>query len=319
MLSQKKKVSKRFNLVTFSVIALLLIIMPIFAFSSHKKDLYVNVKAGKIQNGSEAHPYKTIGKALDEADHKTEIHVAKGEYDENVTLKKGIKLLGDDKDNTIIKAKKDKWATVTMEGDSKIDGFTIKRGKRGVWVEGGAKASIIDCIVDYNKKDGIAIKGKDTKKSHQVVISKSEVRDNGQAGVYSTGARRVVIEDSEITDNKSDGIDLARGTSAWISKNKIKNNKGSGLKLTIDRSNIWTKNNSIRDNNREGLEISFFGQAGRINIAKSKIVDNDLYGIARIQRASFSSSLWSKYLTFDNRIKFWGNKRGNISRIFFMK
>ncbi len=307
------------KLIIGGLVLMFLVSLPILAFSSHNDDLYVNAKANSHQNGSSSHPYKTIKQALNKADHKTEIHVAKGVYEENITLKKGIKLLGDDKDNTILKAKKTGRSVVTMEDNSEIDGFTIKRGKRGILVKKPAKVSIIDCIVSYNRKDGIFIQGGDTKKSHQVVVSESEIRNNGQAGIYSTGMRRVVIMNSEIRNNKSDGINLAGGTSAWIAKNKVKNNGGSGFKLVIDGSDIWTKNNSIRRNKREGIEVAFSGKVGRINIAKTKIVNNGLYGIAKIQKTFLATNLWNKYLTMDNKTQFWGNGTGNIVRIFSFK
>ncbi len=311
--------SNKNKLIVGGLALIFLVSLPILAFSSHNDDLYVNAKASSQQDGSSSHPYKTIKQAIKKGDHKTEIHVAKGVYEENITLKKGMELLGEDKDNTVIKAKKSSQSTVTMEDDSKIDGFTIKRGKRGILIKKSAKVSIINCIIKYNKRDGIFIQGGNTKKSHQVVVSELEIRDNGQAGIYSTGARRVVIMDSEIRHNKSDGIDLAGGTSAWIAKNKVTNNGGSGLKLVIDSSDIWTKSNSIRRNKREGIEVSFSGEAGRINIAKTKIANNNLHGIAKIQKASLNSSLWNKYLTMDSKSQFWGNRAGNITQICFVK
>lgn len=309
------------KLVIIGLALAFLVGLPIMAFSSHNNELYVNAKAkaNSQQDGSSSHPYKTIKQALKKADHKTEIHVAKGTYEENITLKKGIRLLGEDKNDTILKAKNSKKSVITMEDDSEVDDFTIKRGKRGVLVKKSAKISVINCIVKYNKKDGIFIQGGDTKKSHQVVVSKSEIRNNGQAGIYSAGKRRVVIMDSEIFNNESDGIDLAEGTSAWIAKNKVKNNGGSGFKLAIDSSNIWTKSNSIKNNKREGMEISFGGRAGRINIAKTKIVNNNLHGIAKIQRSFLATSFWNKYLTVENNTKFWGNKLGNVILVYLSK
>lgn len=320
MLSQKIGTRNKNKLAILGVLALVMIVLPAFAAGGRRGDLYVSAKAGSTQNGSKTHPYKTIAQAIDKANGRTDIHVSKGEYKENVVLKNGVRLFGEDKDNTVIKAKKDKWSVVSIEENSEINGFTIKDGKRGIWVDKYAKTSIIDCIIKDNEKDGVAIEGgKDTKKENAVYISKTEIKKNGQAGIYSTGERRVIIVDSEILENKSDGVDLSRGTSAWIAENKIKDNKGSGLKLTIDGSNIWTKNNSIRENSREGVEISFFGGAGRIDMAKSKIVDNNLYGIAKLQRANFSESLWEKYLTFGSKVEFWGNRAGNISKVIFIK
>ena len=320
-LEEKIKKQDKLKLYAMGLTVITILSLPVFAFSSHKSDMYVNIKANGEQNGSIEHPYKTINQALDKADKKTEIHVAKGEYNENITLKKGVKLFGEDKNDTIIKAKQDKWATVRMKGDSEIDGFTIKRGKQGIRVEEHAKSSIIDCIVKYNKKDGILIGGGNTKKSNGVYISKTEIRNNGKSGIYSMGSRRIVLMDSDIFDNKGDGVDLAAGTSAWIAGNSVKNNNGSGFKLTIGGSNIWTKKNSIKKNKREGIEISFFGRRGRINIDKSKIIGNQRYAIARVQRTSapLSNNLWNKYLTFGSKNDFSRNVFGNISRIILIK
>lgn len=299
----------------FFAVALIFILAPVLAFSSHRDSLYVSKNTNNIQDGSKAHPFKTIAAALKKADGKTDIHVGEGTYEENIEIKKNIKLFGEGKDKTILKSKKDKWSAITVKDDAEINGFSIRNGRRGIWIEKKAEVSIVDCAIKYNDYDGIGIEGSNTKKENQVIIEDSEIRNNGRAGIYSTGARRVVIENNEIIDNKSDGIDLYSGTSAWISKNSIKNNSGSGMKLVIDNSNIWTKNNSIRENKNQGVEVSFYGKSGRINIAKTKFVSNGLFAIAKIQRANFSNNLWGSSLTFDNQNEFISNIKGAISGI----
>ena len=308
--------SKKFKMYVVSAIFMVFAAVPFFAFSSRHGDLYVNAKASGMQDGSKEHPFEKIGSAVDKADSKTEIHISKGEYEENITLKKGIKLFGEDKDNTIIKAKKDKWATIYMKDNSEIDDITVKGGKSGIFIESHAQVNIISCSVRYNDGDGIIIEGGDTKKANQVYIGKTEIRNNDRAGIYVSGARRVVVMDSEVFDNKTDGVDFARGVAGYFAGNSVKNNGGSGLTAVIDGANIWTKNNSFRENGREGMEISSFGGAGRINVAKGKFVGNDRYGVARLQKAgSTSSATWNKYLTFDNGPYFAGNGLGNISNI----
>lgn len=307
---------KKFKLYAVLAIFAVFIVVPSLAFSSRHGDLYVNTKASGAEDGSKDHPYKTIGSAIDKADSNDEIHVSKGEYEENITLKKGIKLFGEDADNTIIKAKKDKWSTVYMKEDSEIDDFTIKGGHEGIFVESHAQANIINCIVKYNDGDGISIEGGDTKKANQVYIGKTEIRNNDRAGIYVSGPRRVVVMDSEILDNKTDGVDFARGVASYFAGNSVKNNGGSGLVVTLDGSDIWTKSNSFRENGREGIEVSSFGGAGRMNIAKAKFVSNDNYGVARLQKGgTINSATWSKNLTFDKNAYFASNGLGNISNI----
>lgn len=310
----------RENVLKIAIVALFLIIVPMMAFSSRKKDIYVDAKASGSQTGSMRHPYKDINQALSKASGNTDIHVAKGEYKENITLKKGVRLFGEDKEKTIIKAKKDKWSTVFMEENSEINGFTIQDGKNGIWIDKYAKAKVIDCIVKYNDENGIRIEGKYVKSADQVLISKTEIRKNGRDGIYLDAPRKLTIIDSNISSNKSDGIDLAAEVSAWIADNRISDNGGSGMKLVVDRSDIWTSDNSIRRNKREGIEVSFFGGVGKIDLAKSKIVDNGRYGLARVQRAgNVDYAKFNQYLTFGNKVEFWGDNFGNVSRYIFVR
>ena len=204
-----------------------------------------------------------------------------------------------------------------MKNNSTINGFTIKGGKRGIWVENDAKASIVDCIIKNNDDDGIGIEGGNTSAVDQVSISKTEIRDNGWDGIYSTGPRKISIMDSEIKGNAKEGINLASGTSAWIYGNSIKENRGSGMKLVLDQSGIWTKKNDIRSNKREGIEIASYGGAGRIDISKSKIVKNGRFGIARLQRAG--STDWGAGLTFGIQSELWENYFGSISNVIYLK
>ncbi len=310
------KGSKQVKIYAISAIFVAFMAVPFFAFSSRHGELFVNTKASGFQDGSREHPFEKIGSAVDKANSNTEIHIAKGEYEENLTLKKGIKLFGEDADNTIIKAKKDKWATIFMKDNSEIDDLTIKGGKSGVFIESHAQVDIISCVVKYNNGDGIIIEGGDTKKANQVYIGKSEIRNNDRAGIFVSGQRRVVVMDSDIFDNGTDGVDMARGTASYFAGNSVKNNGGSGLRAVIDDSDIWTKNNSFRENGREGMEVASFGGAGRINVAKAKFVSNGRYGVARLQKAgAISSAAWDKYLTFDQNAYFASNGLGNISRI----
>lgn len=312
--------SKKAKAVIVALTAGVFVAVPFFGLGSHHDDLYVNAKASGMQDGSKNHPYKKIAWAIDKADSNTEIHVSKGEYVENITLKKGIKLYGHDKDDTIIKAKKDKWSTVYMEDNSEIDGFTITRGDRGIWVGKHAKAKIINCVVKYNDGDGIGIEGYDTSKSDLVYIGKSEIRNNGRAGIYVTGPRKISFMDNGIRENDGDGMDIVGGVSAYIASNSVKNNGGSGIVATIDGSDIWTKSNSIRRNKREGMEVTSFGAAGHINVAKAKFVDNGRYAVTRLQRGgNLSSTAWNQQLTFENNNYFAGNALGNISRIFWLR
>jgi parallel beta-helix repeat protein len=281
----------------------------------------VNAKAEGKENGSVEHPYRTIAQAIDKAKGgRTNVHVAKGKYEENITLKNGVRLFGEDKEKTIIKAEKSKWAVVYFKENSEINGFTLEGGQRGIWVDKYSEAKIINCVIKNNKEDGIGIEGgKDTKKENVVLVSKTEIKNNGNDGIFLSGKRRVTIMDNNIWNNRGDGIDLASGTNAWIAGNRVKANRENGMKLVLDGASIWTKDNGIRDNKKDGVEVTFLGGEGRIDLAKSKIVDNGGFGIMRLQNATASSGLWATYLTYGNKTEFWGNVKGNVSSVLRLK
>jgi len=314
--SLKAAVNNKRKLVVFGLVAALLVLVPTVTFSSKKAKVYVDASASGTQNGTNANPFKTIKQAMDAVSGKTEIHVAKGIYKENVKIKEDVEIFGADKNAVIIEAADRDEPVVSMEDDSLINKVTIKKGKYGILVDNDAGASVIKCVIKDNKKDGIKIEKDGTKKSRMVNVSESEIRNNGGAGIYSQ-KRRLSLVKNEVRDNAKDGIDIEKGAVAWIAENKIKDNEGVGLKLRVDGSEIWTKKNTISGNDNGGAEISFSGEAGRIDLAKSKIYKNSKFGIVKVQRGGLSNSmnLWNRYLTFNGN-QLYENPAGNISKIF---
>ncbi len=308
---------KRFALVLSLVV---LVALPAFSLSSKRHDLYVDDSNGGSEDGSESHPYNTINEAMDKSDSKTDIHVAKGFYKENIEINKGVRLYGEDQNKVVIEAKtsKDK-PTIFMNDETVIDKVTIKKGKYGIKVQEDAKASIVKCTIKNSERDGIYINPGKIKDSQLVSISQSSIKDNDGGGIVSL-KRKLSITESEIKDNGSNGMYIDNGTSAWISKNEITNNGKSGMVLKIDQSNIWTKKNKIARNIREGIEVNFSGGIGRIDIADSSIFQNGKYGVARVQRANFGNSWgrWNSQLTFSGQNNIGENQEGNISNIFIL-
>ncbi|MCX6765858.1 MAG: hypothetical protein NT136_02780, partial [Candidatus Moranbacteria bacterium] len=76
--------------------------------------------------------------------------------------------------------------------------------------------------------------------------------------------------------------------------------------------------NSFSENKREGVEINSYGGAGRIDLHDSSIHGNDRWGIARVQRNHFNSSVWNGVtIRPDNRI--YDNKFGTVSNIIIIR
>lgn len=301
-----------------ALLGIIIVMFPVFAFSSRKNKIFVNAKATGDQTGSSERPFKTIAQAMREAKEDSEIHIANGNYKENVEMKKGVEIFGENKNHVIISGNGSENPVVLMRSKTRIDGVTLQGGKYGIKIKGDAKVSIINVVIKDNSRDGIISEEGDARNERRVSISESEIKNNGRTGIFSH-KRKLSIMDNSIHDNKSDGIDIEKNSSAWIEDNEVKDNGASGIKVRIDGSNIGIKQNNIRDNKREGVEVEFNGKAGKVSVSKSKLVENRRFGIARIQDFKVtpeSGKLWDKYLIFnDGRNKVVNNFGGGVSKI----
>ncbi len=286
---------------------------PFLSFASGRHDIYVDGSKKGAETGSTSKPYHTISEALVRANDHTNVHIAKGTYEDNIEIPKGVRIFGSSASDVVIKAKSHKRVVVSMKDKTQINKVTIENGNEGIWIKKDAEVSIIKCVVKNNEKDGIKIESGSTKKDNAVNITDSVITENGRAGIFSR-KRRVVLINNEISNNDSDGVDIAAGSSAWIEENRIKNNDGSGLKLTLDGSDIWTKSNSYRSNGHDGIEVNAYGAYGRIDVNKSRFVDNKHYGVVRIARVPVYGSVWNG-LTFQANNVFEQTNQGAISGV----
>lgn len=310
--------SRRFQEIASGVVVLAVFVLPAFVWAGDTKKVYIDAQASGTQDGSMKHPYKTITEGLKHVGNDDELHVANGTYHENIEIPDGVKLYGADEAKTIIDAKNDDKPAVSMNHKTTLDKFTVKGGSHGVYVGKDSKASIIECIVEDSDKDGIHVREASTSDKYTVSIVKSEVRNNNRAGIFAETRKAVIIE-TIVHDNDSDGVDLAPGSKAWIDNNNFRDNKGSGLKVALDNSSVFVASkNTFRDNKHEGIEVNDFGKTGTINIKKSKFINNNKYGIARIARnTNVSAGVWKGLTETENT--FTSNNAGTVSPIVHLK
>jgi hypothetical protein len=308
--------AKKLAEIAGSLLLVAFFILP-FLSMAKGKTIYVNANASGSQDGSAAHPYKTIWEALRHAEENTKLLVSAGKYKANIHIPNRVSIFGESKDKVIIEASDDSYETVDMDDNSKIDKVTIKGGEYGVRVGHDEKASITNCVIKDNDKAGVLLEKSSADDDHKVSISNSTIKDNDDFGIFSA-KRRLILIDNEIVDNGKDGILAGAGSRDWFEGNSVKGNGGTGLKLFLDGSYIWTKNNSFADNGREGIEVNAYGGSGTIDLKDSKIHNNDRWGIARIQRGDFNASVWNG-LVIHGGVNIYDNNYGNISGIIVIK
>jgi len=201
------------------IIACLLMILAIK--SAYAKDWRVPGDCDKIQE------------CLDKARPGDRVLVAAGTYEENITLKSGVELLGAGEDFTYIVASTGTVVTASEDvSPPKIDGFTIdgvdKSGSYGIYCY-SSSPTISNVTITNAEDDGIWCD------SSSPTISDVTITNTGDDGIYCDSSSPTV-SNVTITYAEGDGIYCSGSSNPKIRGSLISQNFSDGI--DIDSSSL---------------------------------------------------------------------------------
>ncbi len=271
------------------LIALAFFILAPVVVDARSYDFYVDEDNDTgTEDGSNDHPYDTIGEAIEAAENNDEddreIYVKDGEYREQVHLEDGMELYGKSKSGTIILGRsssgKDYSYAVKMEDNTKIKNFTVKYGKIGIWVTKNSKAKIEDCKIKKSDDIGVKVDKANRTDKEKFTMEDTKVYDGDGKAMYIR-KRKVEIEGNEIYDNEEEGIDLRASVKGKIQDNEIYNNGESGIELEARGANLKITDNTIKSNDSSGITAQYRSntKAGQVVLEDNTIKNNDEFGL----------------------------------------
>ena len=218
--------------------------------------------------------YTSIQEAIDFASDNDTIFVSNGTYFENIKIKKPLKLIGEDKNTTIINGN-GSGIVINISADYvKISGFTIMNGgfmsadESNAGIRIASNYNIIsDCNISSNKNYGIYLFAYPKTTDN---IIKNNMISNNRYGIYAFYAKTNNISSNIFTSNTDYGMYL-QGSSDdnLISDNKfIENNYAIRIKGSI--INKLIKN--LIMNNKNGL---YFCCGAKNNIVYNNVFINN--------------------------------------------
>ncbi|HQJ05397.1 MAG TPA: PKD domain-containing protein [Spirochaetota bacterium] len=251
--------------------------------------IFVDASNAQSGDGSELNPFKTIQSSIDFASSDDIIKVSQGIYAENIIIPgdKALRIFGGYQsgnfNNRDISAYVSRIngngtaAVVSMEfsgGDgiriySKIDGFTIDGGTRGVSYTSLGNGGKIDVEISNN-----------------IIENNRGLSGNGDygGGILTRGVSPVIIRNSVRNNQCGKGagitVDLRDTTeSVFISENIVENNighsdHGGGVYLSVRRGTV--SHNIVR-NNRIGETAGYGWGGGMIVDGGAADYTNDIY------------------------------------------
>jgi len=285
--------------VLFLVILLFAEINIIATINAENITLEENLKQCIIVSKKGEGEYTTIQEAVDNAPEGSIVYVNKGIYSEIINIKKEIKLLGEDRANTIINpiSEKNKYAIRLDAPGCIVKNFSITNGASGLYTTGirisASKTEIYDCniydtpvgiaswcsdgIIDNCEfwgceDEGIALIGNSLSSCNRNKITNCIFYENCD-GIELQYSSNNTISDCEFYENTHTGIDaiVSSNDNNTISNCKIHNNKVHGIYLSASSDNRIL-DCSILKNNDGNIIMNEHSHNNKIK----KSVDSDL-------------------------------------------
>ncbi|MEQ9238557.1 S-layer homology domain-containing protein [Coleofasciculus sp. E2-BRE-01] len=228
--------------------------------------LYVNPATGNDSaTGDQSAPFKTLSKALQQAQADTTIQLTAGTYNATsgeifpLQVPSGVKLVGNEQN---------KGDGIVIEGNGEYISPTL------------AKQNITLLLEDTTEVRGVTVTNKATRgtgiwiESTDPTITNCTFTQCDREGVLATGTAKPNVVDNDFIDNGGNGISFTKKAQGEIKDNTC---KGAGYGISIDGEATPRIVDNLITENRFGVGISVDSKP---ILRDNTIEDNEEYGIA---------------------------------------
>lgn len=228
--------------------------------------LYVNPATGNDSaTGDQSAPFKTLSKALQQAQADTTIQLTAGTYNATsgeifpLQVPSGVKLVGNEQN---------KGDGIVIEGNGEYISPTL------------AQQNITLLLEDTTEVRGVTVTNKATRgtgiwiESTDPTITNCTFTQCDREGVLATGTAKPNVVDNDFIDNGGNGISFTKKAQGEIKDNTC---KGAGYGISIDGEATPRIVDNLITENRFGVGISVDSKP---ILRDNTIEDNEEYGIA---------------------------------------
>ncbi len=226
------------------------------SFLSPQNVVYVDDDYNSSTPGWSIDHFDSIQDGVDVSDVNGNVYVYNGTYHENVIIHKSIKLIGEDRTNTIIDAG-GIGDVIQISADLvNISGFSMINGGSSTWDDAGLDIShssyciVENCLFFNNLFAGIRLDSVSNCK-----IINCESYDNGHNGIYTRSSSDVQILDCVVYNNPSNGMRIEHSSNNFIIDNCMISNNGGGIQLLQSANNNIIVNCSFFNNSAYGIQL----------------------------------------------------------------
>ncbi len=193
--------------------------------------------------------YPSIQSAINAASTGSIILVSKGTYHEHLVVKKTLALIGEDREATIIDGNRTGTVMAIRAANVIIDGFTIRNGSYGIYLDQSHNSTITNNIVVSNTFCGVWLNN-----SNYNTLTDNILMRNGHgpplaegSGIRLTLSHNNMISSNIIANQIVQGLEIGHSTLNSIYKNTIMNSQDRGILLYSSDNNTIHHNNFLNN------------------------------------------------------------------------
>ncbi len=197
--------------------------------------------------------YGTIQPALDAAQPGDIVYVRKGVYTEDLNLRQGVTLRGEESEETRIIAASGNALKVKNVTNATVSNLFIDGDRKGysdtIYVT-SSTVKINNCEITGGRTHGIEAKGKGTR----IKIWSNTIRSNHESGVWIHEEAEGVIKENIIAENGLHGISSRDQGKVAARANIIRGNQQAGMAI-YDKGEGVIEENVIAENGLHGVVV----------------------------------------------------------------
>ena len=221
--------------------------------------------------------YSSIQMAVDAANSGDTVVLRDGTYTENVNINKDHLTLRSENGakTTVVEAANAKDETFEVTADYvTIQGFTIRGGSRGIFLDGAEYCNIFGNITFNNSRCGIylyrasnnSLKGNtasDNSENGIYLLESSyntlsrNTAPNNRCGIHLRCSSHNNLTDNDASSNSTDGIHLFRSPNNNLTDNDASSNSRDGIYLEYSSNKNTLKGNTALGNSKYGIYLKY--------------------------------------------------------------